>query len=121
MTVQQYVIDNVGNEILTDIQADVSHIAVGDDNTTPTTSDTSLGNETYRESFRNEEIINHKLFTEIFMDISENNGNNIREAGVFNAASGGDMFSRSLTNELSKTSTREVFVQIDIFVTAVNI
>lgn len=91
----------------------LTHIAVGDDDTTPTVLDTALGNETFREAlFDTVVTTSNSISINIFLDTSENNSNDIKETGVFDAASSGNMYSRSLTNVISKDSSKEVFIEL---------
>ena len=86
-------------------------MAVGSGNTTPSVSDTTLVSEDLRESFFSESVIASEHISTMFLDTTENNSNTIAEMGLFTASSGGDMYVRSLTNSISKTSTIEVFIE----------
>lgn len=120
MVVTQTSLNSIRTQVLNSIQTEISHIAIGSDNTAPDVTDTALGSEITRESLVDEDILIDTYSTYIFLDTTEANGNTIREMGAFNQASGGTMFNRALTNEIAKDSTKEVTVQLDITVATVN-
>lgn len=101
---------------LTDLNSVISHFATGDDNTTPVVTDTALGNETFREALYNTVIGSNNIEFQSFQDISENNGNNIEEAGILDLASGGNLYGHALTNIIVKDSSTEVFLGYRIFI-----
>ena len=110
------------NDSVTELASNITHIAVGDDNTAPTTSDTALGNETYREAlFDPITTTPVSVSATMFMDVTENNGNDIKETGTFNAGAGGTMYNRALTNVIAKDATNEVFIEINFLFSSVNI
>lgn len=90
----------------------VTHIATGSGTTAPLVGDTTLETETYREVAISTNTATTSFTIEIFQDISENNVNNIAEVGVFDAGSGGNMYSRNLTNIIQKSNTNEVFLEV---------
>jgi len=118
------------NTILTTIKGSAldafdayTHIAVGDDNTTPTASDTALGNEVLRKTFE-ESVKNLGAGTYLFeirVALTEANGSTIKEIAVFDAASGGNLATRNLTQEVVKTSDKEVVIDVQVTITANNI
>ena len=102
MVVTQTSLTAIVSQVKTNISTTYTHIAVGDNNTAPTESDTALGNETDREAFFSSGTTLTTFFADIFLDTTENNGNDIEETGMFDAASGGNMFNRSLTNVITR-------------------
>jgi hypothetical protein len=74
----------------------ITHVAIGTSATTPTAADTALGAEVLRAVPTS--VIDYSA-TEIgwrlFVSASMGNGSTLREIGLFNGASGGDMFARS--------------------------
>ena len=94
----------------------ITHIAVGDDDTTPTESDTTLGNETYRDAIFTSNVGANFLTWDVRLDSTENNGNTIKEIGSFDAASVGNMYTRNLTTVFDKTSAKEAYYQIKLLV-----
>jgi len=97
---------------INNLESNITHIAVGDDDTTPTESDTTLGNETFIDALFDVIVsTSTTLSMTMFMDTVDNNGNDIKETGVFDASSGGNLYNHSLTNIISKDSTIEVFIE----------
>lgn len=92
-----------------------SHLAIGTDSTPPTASDTSLGNEKYREAFDSTTDAGNDLEASMLIDESEANGETYREVGIFTAASGGTLFNHALISETQKdgekTATFRVVLQ----------
>jgi hypothetical protein len=90
-----------------------TYIAVGDDNTTPTAGDTTLGNETFRDAVNSTDTSTPGTITKsIIIEASEDNGNDVKEVGTFNAAASGTMWNRNLVNTISKTS--DIILYLDI-------
>jgi len=75
------------------------YLGVGDSNTLETTSDTSLGNELYRESLilTNEDVVLIQT-SEILSTTSVLYSETIKETGTFDLSSSGSLFDRSATN-----------------------
>jgi len=61
---------------------EASHLAVGDDDTNPTTGDSALGNEVYRTPITGSEDQGRDLSTTTFLSTSEANGYTLREVGL---------------------------------------
>ena len=98
------VFTTVGKQELGDLMrgdvggAAISHCALGDDDTTPTVSDTTLSNELYREAIDSHERTGTTVKITTVIDYGEGNGSGsqvYKEAGLFNAAAAGDMFCRA--------------------------
>jgi len=98
------------------------YIAVGTGTATPLITDTALGTEVDR-NITTSNIKNVALGTYLFattFTVSEANGNTLSEYGVFDLASGGEMWSRNLiTPNIVKTTDIEVvaYTQTNIKVT----
>ncbi|MEE9117837.1 MAG: hypothetical protein V3U02_04480 [Calditrichia bacterium] len=60
-----------------------NYMAVGDDATAPTNSDTQLGNETLRGGFTNRYAIENVAYLDKFFSSAEVGGTSIQEAGIF--------------------------------------
>ena len=106
---------------VTSINTDATHIAVSTDNTTPTVSDTSLGGTELREAVFESNTTANSVSKSIFLDVTEFNGNTILKTGMYDAPSGGNLLSSSLTNTIPKDSNKEVFVEVTTTVNVVNI
>lgn len=103
------------------INDNFTHIAVGDNNTTPSPSDTALGNEFLRKTFQETDTLTPgQIILSMRISTTEGNGNTIKEVGVFDAGAGGNMATRNLTTEYAKTSSKEVWIDVTIVATALN-
>jgi len=74
------------------------YAAVGDDNTAWSASDTALGNEVYREEIARRKDDSKRISFQMDIAAGDASGYVLREAGLFNAASGGTMLTRVLTS-----------------------
>ena len=120
MVVTQISLTAIVVQVQTDIDTTYTHIAIGDNNTAPTVGDIALGNETFREIFFQDGTTLTTFFAEIFLDTTENNGNDIKETGMFDAGAAGNMFNRSLTNVITKSTNVEAFIKHIINIQAIN-
>jgi len=80
-----------------------THIAFGDDNTTPTVGDTSLGNELLRKA-ATITVSGRSVEYEGAVATSELVGSTIKETGLLNSSSGGDLYSHEVNANISKTA-----------------
>lgn len=100
-----------------------SHIAVGDSDIGAIVTDTALNSEVFRNAL-NQAIKNTgagTYFFEIKIGLTESNGFTIKEVGVFDAASAGNMATRDiLPIEVAKTSDFVLEIGVTITVTAEN-
>jgi len=105
--------DDIRDDAIAYIQSTFTHIAVGDDNTTPVGGDTTLGNELKREVFvETSGPTNGVYVMSMRLSTTELNGSTIKEVGIFDASSGGTMLCRLLTTEYAKTSDKEVWIDV---------
>lgn len=84
-----------------------SHVAFGDDDTAFTTADTALGNEFERKAISDTDLQTTTIQWTATLTTVDGNGYDIKEVGLFNASSGGDMFIRETMYPVSKTSSFE--------------
>jgi hypothetical protein len=94
--------------------------AVGDDSTTPTLSDTELGNETFRaERFASDgSMADNKIIFSLLVDLNDNNSEDINEFGWFNDDTAGTMWQRALINTIPKTDDIRVFLDSELEIEA---
>lgn len=91
-----------------------THIEVGTNNTAPTNNDTTINTETsprFREviTTRIQNASFPKINLQLFIPAADANGNILREAGIFNDDTIGDMLSRVLISpEIIKDSSTQV-------------
>jgi hypothetical protein len=74
----------------------VTHIGIGTSGTAPLATDTALGNEVYRAVPTSQvDYSPTELGFKLFVSASQANGSTLREIGLFDASSGGNMMARS--------------------------
>lgn len=127
-------IDEISNLIMDDVHEKVSnafadndfgasyeimHLGIGDDDTTVTGTDTTLGNEVYRVPYVLRDISTSKIITtEFFITESEFSGD-IEELGVFaghqstGTTDSGNLLSHVLWS-YTKSSSEEVLVEYEL-------
>lgn len=114
MVICSYVFNQANNSILTTLNTNITHLAVGTNNTAPTISDTTLGTEVYRDSEFQSIITGFKLVSKIYLDTTEANSNTLEEVGTFTASSGGTMYTRNLVTSFAKTSSKTATYSVKI-------
>ena len=86
-----------------------THIGIGTDNTAAATTDTALGAEVDRNAILTDFASGAVATFKAFFSKSEANGSTIAEVGMFDAASGGTMFCRSvLVSSIVKDATKSI-------------
>lgn len=86
-----------------------THIGIGTDDTAAATTDTALGAEVDRNAILTDFASGAVATFKAFFSKSEANGNTIAEVGMFDAASGGTMFCRSvLASSIVKDATKSI-------------
>lgn len=114
---------NLLNEIRDAVQTELknnqlTHGAIGTDNTTPTAGDTALGSEVFIDAADEYDVtVANKLTASLRVLTTEANGNTIVEVGWFDAASGGDMKTHDLVNSIDKTSDIQLYIDSEITIT----
>ena len=111
---------NAQNASATEFGTNVSHIAIGSDDTTPLVSDTDLGAQTFIDSAENVVVIDNIVRCDIRLDVTENNGNTQREIGTKDGATG-DIYDRNLLTEFIKTSSKEAYYRLKTTYTGRNV
>lgn len=97
----EYLVDHLDtNQSVSAI--DASHLALGDDGTAASASDTGLTNEVYREAVDTTTDATRDLETETLLDENEGNGNTFREVGLVSASTGGTFFNHSVIADEKK-------------------
>jgi hypothetical protein len=108
---QSNVVTNVGRNkfaslLAQDISVFPSHIAIGTGTTAAAVTDTALVTEVDRNALISDSAATGVITYKAFFSKAEANGNTIAEVGLFDAASSGNMFCRSvLSSTIAKTST----------------
>jgi len=93
-----------------------THIALGDDNTAFSESDTVLGNELSRKAIETTTIKgdNRKVEYNTVFNTTELVGETIKEIGLFNAATSGTLFQRVVLGDIDKDDTFSIKVIITL-------
>lgn len=121
MTIQTAMLTTLESGAVITLSSSISHIGVGTGNSTATVTQTQLDAETYRESIFTTASTLNTFTTALYLDVTENNGEVVREIGVFNSSSGATMVSRNLTTVSTKTSSKEFYYDVKYTVTSTNI
>ena len=111
-------LDEMKDAALDRMQSEFTYIAVGTDDTTPTETDTTLGNEVLRKERQeySRDDTNGKITVSMWILSTEANSNDLKEVGVFDASSGGNMFSRNTFNTISKNNNIELWIDLEFTV-----
>jgi len=99
--------------IRTDVISESTHVAMGDDDTTPLISDTALGNESDRNARQEYTEGTSDVIISGFFNSTELSGVTLKEVGIFDASSSGNMASRNTFTDISKTNSIEVWVDVE--------
>ena len=93
--------------------AESTHLAVGTDNTAATAGDTALGAQVTIKTRQEYTEGTSDVIVSLFLNSVESNGNSLKEVGVFDAASSGDMAMRDTFTAIAKTNSIEVWMDVE--------
>jgi hypothetical protein len=86
--------------------AQITHFALGTNNTAVVATDTALGSEVFRDTLTSRVADEATLTVKYYLASGSANGNTLKEAGLLTALSGGTLYARSvLASEIVKTSS----------------
>lgn len=114
MTLTDELFDDIREDVINRIDSIVSHGAVGTDDTEPDSTDTFLGNETFRKAVEDTEIGSDNIIIPLEILTGEANGDTLVEMGLFDSDSGGTLWERDLFDETLKTSDINLFLDTKI-------
>lgn len=97
-----------------DINTNWTHVAVGTGTTAPAVSDTALGTEVWRAVRKEISTVGDKVTVSAWIPSTDANGSALTEVGAFNASSGGTMWSRDTFTAINKTSSIEVWIDLEV-------
>lgn len=120
--ITNYLIGIAKTAIKNDIVGTYTHYAWGDDNTTPTNSDTALTSEITRKTLESIDS-SSKPDTIIFKGkllFGEANSNTLVEIGVFDASSGGNILFHTLSLSKTKASDTQLFYSSNLKYSVIN-
>ena len=90
----------------------LSHTAVGTGSTAPASGDTALQAEVFRDIFTQVTVSAASMVIRYYLGPNDANGNTLREAGLFNASSGGVLYARRLfASAITKTIDLAVTIE----------
>ena len=89
--------------------SEMSHMAIGTDNTSPAAGNTALGTEAARVSLTSTTVTNADVVYVATFGAGTGTGS-IVEAGLFNASSGGDMLCRTTFAVVNKGSNDSITI-----------
>jgi hypothetical protein len=91
-----------------------SHLALGNDDTAPSSANSALNNEVYRTAVSDSSIKGDELFTSTFLDTTEANGEMLHEVGLFTADTGGTLLNHSTIAAVDKTSDNTATIDVSL-------
>ena len=98
-----------------------THGAVGDNNTLPTSNQTTLVNEVFRKALEPIEINPTNILASLFISTTDANSENLVEVGYFDDDTTGNMWLRDLFDETLKTSDINLYLDAEITVEVVEV
>ncbi len=109
---------NVIRDLLGGIDSDITHVAVGTDNTAPASGDSALGAEEFRDVVTKRIYSSGKLQIQFYLPTTAANGHTLTEAGLLTASSGGSLFARVIYEGIAKTASVTVTYTWDVTIAA---
>ena len=97
-----------------------TYIAVSTNATPPAMSDINLGGTELREAVYSSSTTSNSVTKEMYLDLTQFNGNTINKAGLYSASTGDNLLGAALTNALTKNASTEIFVSITTTVNVVS-
>jgi len=93
---------------------DTSHLALGNDDSSPSAGDSGLNSEKHRFQYTDSVDNGTDLLVSTFIDSTEANGTDLKEVGLVSASSGGTFFNHSIIDTIPKTADKIVTIEITI-------
>ena len=106
-------LNSVKAAIRAGIIADATYVAVGTDDTAPTSGDTTLGAEVTRKARQEYTEGTSDVIISLFLNSTESNGNALKEVGMLDASSAGNLLQRNTFTTINKTTGLEVWIDIE--------
>lgn len=101
------------------VQAD--YLAIGTDDTAPSSSNTSLNAEYFRKGVSDGIVSGNELQVDTLIQSSEANGETIREVGLFTTTQGAQderMLNHAAISDIQKDSSRNITIEVTLTFTA---
>ncbi len=100
-----------------EIVTEFTHGAIGTDNTAPTTGDTTLGTEVFRDAIDASTNSGGIVTSSLRVLATEANGNAIAEYGWLDAAALGNLWTRNTITAINKTSDIQLYLDVQRTIT----
>lgn len=109
----EYLVDHVDST--QNVSAiDCSHLAVGDDGSAVSSSDSGLTNEVFRKAVSSTGDNGKNITTQTLIETGEGNGNTFREIGLVSASSGGTFFNHAVVSKEQKTDDISITYEVEL-------
>ena len=97
------------------LEEDVTHLAIGDDNTSPEDTNDALNNEVFRKEVTDHSQTGDELLASTFIESDEANGETFREVGLFAGPDDVDrMWNHSTIGDIEKDNTRTITIDVTL-------
>ena len=101
------------------LEEDVTHLAIGDDDTAPSETNDTLNNEVFRKEVTDYSQTDNELLASTFIESDEANGETFREVGLFAGPDTADrMWNHSTIASIEKDNTRTITIDVTLTFTA---
>lgn len=101
------------------LQAATTHLAIGNDNTAPSSTNSTLNNEIFRKQVTDHTQNGNEILASTFVDSNEANGTTFREVGLFAGPNATDrMWNHATIADISKDSSRTITIDVTLTFTA---
>lgn len=104
----------ITGESSTTLDSTNTYMAFGDGTATANPTDTAMGNELGRYQVTNVQRTGQEVKYTYTLNTTQLNGNDIKEIGLFDASSSGNLYSRANIATISKTNAVEIEVEYTI-------
>ena len=113
MTNTTVFLDAVKESIKTFTLTKSTYMAVGTGTTTATVNDTTLETETERNARQEYTLGTSDVTVSLFLSSAEGNGDDLTEVGALDASSSGNLMMRTTFPVISKTSAKDVWIDVE--------
>ncbi len=111
MVLTTLLLNQVRDDIKTDLENNVTYGAVGTDSTTPTAADTTLGTEVFRDTVDDVDTSGSNTVTvSLRVLTTEANGNTLVEIGLLDAAAAGNLWTHNTFTAITKTVDIQLYL-----------
>lgn len=91
-----------------------THMAIGTSDSVPATSDTTMGSEIARAAIETTTPTDKQVKYSYTLPFTSSNGNALKEVGLLNASSAGDLFFRGIHTAINKTTSIEIEYEVSL-------